>query len=204
MLAIVAGSFAFPAGAQTPSLEGIWETNRAASQILPEDPKFTAEGRQALDNHDPNTDPALFCIEYIPRLMISWGRKPMEILQSESQLWIMFERMHQVRRIYLDDRQPPEDEAPTWMGHSNGRWVDGSLVVETTNMRAPIFHWSGLPMSGEARVIERFTRLDEENLEVLITVIDPVNYSEPWTTRNMWRLAPDTHFYEYECDIDVE
>ena len=56
-----------------------------------------------------------------------------------------------------------------------------------------------MPLSGEHRIVEHISRLDEETLEVLITVIDPVNYEEPWTTRNIWRLTPDIHFYEYEC-----
>ncbi len=85
------------------------------------------------------------------------------------------------------------------MGHSTGVWEDETLVVETVNMREAIFHWSGLPLSGDTRVVERFTLLDEESLEILLTVIDPVNYREPWTTRHVWHLDPDADFYEYEC-----
>ena len=43
-------------------------------------------------------------------------------------------------------------------------------------------------------------RLDEETLEIRVTVIDPVNYHEPWETRNLYRLDPEAHFFEYECD----
>ena len=183
-----------------PSFEGIWSTDRDASDIWPEDPRFTSEGRETLDNHDPNTDdPALYCAVYMPRVMVGWGRKPMEIFQAENRIWTLHERMHQVRRIYLDGRAPPEGEGPTWMGHSTGVWDGDTLVVETVNLRRSIYNWSGLPLSGEHRIVEHISRLDEETLEVLITVIDPVNYEEPWTTRNIWRLTPDIHFYEYEC-----
>ena len=190
---------ALPAGA-VPSFEGIWSADRVASDIWPQDPRFTPRGRQALDNHDPATDdPALYCAVYMPRVMVAWGRKPIEIFQADDRLWTLHERMHQVRRIYLDGRPQPEDEGPTWMGHSTGVWEGETLVVETVNLRESIYNWSGLPLSGQHRIVERITRLDEETLEVLLTVIDPVNYEEPWTTRNIWRLTPDVHFYEYEC-----
>ena len=186
--------------ASAATFEGIWSTDRERSTILPENPGFTAAGREALENYDPDTDdPALSCAIYMPRTMIAWGRNPMEIFQSDEQLWIVFERMHQVRRIFLDGRPPLEDEGPTWMGHSTGVWDGESLVVETVNMRGTIFHWSGLPLSDETRVMERFTLLDEQSLEILLTVIDPVNYEAPWTTRHVWRLDQDANFYEYEC-----
>ncbi len=188
-----------PANA-VPSFEGIWSADREASEIFPEDPRFTSRGREALDNHDPNSDdPALYCAVYMPRVMVAWGRKPIEIFQTDDRLWTLHERMHQVRRIFLDGRPPLEDEGPIWMGHSTGAWDGDTLVVETVNMRKSIYNWSGLPLSGEHRVVEHITLLDEETLEVLVTVIDPVNYEEPWTTRNVWRLTPDIHFYEYEC-----
>ena len=200
LIAFVAALHAsIPAGA-VPSFEGIWSADRVASEIWPEDTRFTPRGRETFDNHDPNTDdPALYCAVYMPRVMVGWGRKPIEIFQADDRLWTLHERMHQVRRIYLDGRAPPEGEGSTWMGHSTGVWDGDTLVVETVNLRRGIYNWSGLPLSGEHRIVEHITRLDEETLEVLLTIIDPVNYEEPWTTKNIWRLTPDMHFYEYEC-----
>ena len=200
LISFVAAMFAMLPASAVPSFEGIWSADREASEIWPEDPRFTPQGRETLDNHDPSTDdPALSCAVYVPRVMVAWGRKPIEIFQTDDRLWTLHERMHQVRRIYLDGRAPPEDEGPTWMGHSTGVWNGDTLVVETVSLRKSIYNWSGLPLSGEHRIIEHITRLDEETLEVLVTVIDPANYEEPWTTKNIWRLTPDVHFYEYEC-----
>lgn len=138
MSVMAAMIISLPAGA-VPSFEGIWSTDREASDIWPEDPRFTAHGREALDNHDPTTDdPALYCAIYMPRVMVGWGRKPMEIFQADDRLWTLRERMRQVRRIYLDGRPPPEGEGPTWMGHSTGSWDGDTLVVETVNMRESI------------------------------------------------------------------
>jgi len=173
------------------SFEGIWSTDRSRSEILPDDPGFTPAGREALDSYDPDADdPVLACAVYMPRTMIAWGRNPMEIFQSETQLWIVFERMHQIRRIFFDSRPPPEDDEPTWMGHSTGTWDGDTLVVETINMREAIFHWSGLPLSSETRVVERVTLLDEESLEILPTVIDPLSsLLEPYLTILIFRRA---------------
>ncbi len=195
------GSAAQAAG----DISGIWMAERRVSQTLPQDPKFTPAGRNAQNNLDTHNDPYLRCIVYMPRAMIAWTSTGIEIVQSEERVWILFEAYHQVRRIFLDGRPPVEGEGRTWLGHSVGRWEGDTLVVETTNMHGDItYHWEGLPLSEETRVIERFTRVDDETLEVLITVTDPVNYHEPWETRNIWSLHPDAHFFEYECDKVAE
>ena len=182
-------------------LSGIWQGQFLESQVLPENPGFTPAGRQAQREFDPANDPYLRCIVYMPRAMLAWQPTRIEIIQSETRVWILFEAYHQVRRIFLDGTPPFEAEGRLWLGHSNGRWEGDSLVVETNHLRENIsFHWEGLPLSGEARITERFTRLNDETLEVLMTVIDPVYYERPWETRHLFRLDPDAHFFEYECD----
>ena len=52
-------------------LSGIWQGQRIHSPILPEDPKFTPEGRETQNNFDPSLDPYLRCIVYMPRGMIA-------------------------------------------------------------------------------------------------------------------------------------
>ena len=181
-------------------ISGIWRAERGQSQVLPEAPMFSAAGREAQSNFDTSDDPYLRCIVYMPRAMLAWAPTSIEIIQSEERVWVLFEAYHQVRRIFLDGRPPPEGVGATWLGHSTGQWEGDMLVVETTGLRAASYFWEGLPLSESTRLIERFTRLDETTLEVRMTVIDPVNYLEPWETRHVFSLHPDAHFYEYECD----
>ncbi|MGI9258795.1 MAG: hypothetical protein ACR2QQ_08165 [Gammaproteobacteria bacterium] len=189
------------ASAASGDLAGIWQAQRNASQVLPENPLFTAQGREAQNNFDPGKDPYLRCIVYVPRAMIAWQPTRIEIVESSERVWILFEAYHQVRRIFLDGRPPLDGEGPLWLGHSNGRWEGDTLVVDTVNLKAgTTYHWEGLPLSGETRLEERFTRLDNETLEIRIKVTDPVNYEEPWETINIYRADPDAHFFEYECD----
>lgn len=199
---LAAAIIAPPAGA-VPSLEGIWSADREASDIWPQDPRFTPRGHEALDNHDPTADdPALYCAVYMPRAMVAWGRKPIEIFQADDRLWTLHERMHQVRRIYLDGRPPPEDEGPTWMGHSTGIWEGETLVVETTLIREQPNPGPPLQVlqSDELRVVERYRTLDDgQTLEAMITIDDPRYYTEPWTIRKVWSRSDDEVFYEYVC-----
>lgn len=182
-------------------LSGIWQAQRNRSQVLPEDPQFTTLGRDAQNNFDPSRDPYLRCIVYMPRAMIAWQPTRIEITESEDRVWVLFEAYHQVRRIFLDGRPPLEGEGPLWLGHSNGYWEDDTLIVETINLKSGTsYHWEGLPLSDETRLVERFTRLDDETLQVEITVYDAVYYSEPWRTKNVYRLDSDARFFEYECD----
>ena len=191
-----AGSAAHAEG----TISGIWRAERWQSQVLPEEPLFSAVGREAQSNFDTSVDPYLRCIVYMPRAMLAWAPTSIEIIQSEERVWVLFEAYHQVRRIFLDGRPPPEGVGATWLGHSTGHWEGDVLVVETTGLRAASYFWEGLPLSESTRLIERFTRLDETTLEIRMTVIDPVNYLEPWETRQVFSLHPDAHFYEYECD----
>ena len=186
-------------------INGIWRAQRELSQVLPENPPFSEAGREAQENFDAFNDPYLRCIVYMPRAMIAWPSTSMEIIQSDQRVWILFETYHQVRRIFLDGRSPPEGVGPTWLGHSTGRWEGETLVVETSGLRGNTsYFWEGLPLSESTRIIERFTRLDEETLEIHMTITDPVNYTEPWETRHVWGLTPDAHIYEYECDRVAE
>ena len=186
------------------NISGIWRAERLQSQVLPEAPMFSPAGRQSQRNFDTSVDPYLRCIVYMPRAMLAWAPTSIEIIQSEERVWVLFEAYHQVRRIFLDGRPPPEGVGATWLGHSAGHWEGDVLVVETTGLRAASYFWEGLPLSESTRLIERFTRLDEATLEVRMTVTDPVNYLEPWETRHVFSLHPDAHFYEYECDRVVQ
>lgn len=201
VLVCLAAGLVAPRAHAVGDISGIWMADRRTSQTLPEDPKFTPAGRAAQDNIASYDNPMARCIVHMPRAMIAWTASAMEIIQSEQRVWVLFESYHQVRRIFLDGRPPVPGEGRLWLGHSVGHWEGDTLVVETINMHGDIpYHWEGLLLSEAAQLEERFTRVDQETLEVLITVTDPVNYEEPWQTRNIWRLDPDAHFFEFECD----
>ena len=104
----------------------------------------------------------------------------MQIVQSRKSVGIYMEDDHAGggnRIIYMDGRPHPPSNVKTVLGDSRGRWEGNTLVVETTNF-AQGFRGSNIETY---RMIERFTRVDSNNLRRQITFDDPKTWTKPWT-----------------------
>jgi hypothetical protein len=70
-------------------------------------------------------------------------------------------RSPMLRRVFTDGRKFPDDEGPSWMGYSIGKWVDEDgdgrydvLEIETRNLKNPrTYDASGLPMHKDGQTI---------------------------------------------------
>jgi hypothetical protein len=135
-------------------------------------------------------------------LVNSWafrGYDP-EIFQSDHQITIA--TGNEIRRIYLDGRRPPEYTDWYPMGFSSGRWEGSTLVVETTHLQPSIREWMGDPISGDARVTERYW-MEDGTLVGIMTLHDPEYYNEPPIKHGRWRRAdPDAVRFPTLCDAD--
>ena len=135
--------------------------------------------------------------------MVAWGFYPMEILASEDRLTFVYEIESEVRRVYLDGREPPEFYPTSPMGWSTGYWDGSDLIVETKLLEGNVRDFRGEPVSDGARMHERYSLSEDgETLSAVITLIDPENYQRPPIRRRQWQRRPDTVFYPYECDPD--
>jgi hypothetical protein len=104
----------------------------------------------------------------------------MQIVQGPKSLGIYMEDDHAGggnRTIFMDGRPHLPSNARTVLGDSRGRWDGNTLVVETTNF-AQGFRGSN---PDTYRMIERFTRVDTNNLRREITFDDPKTWTKPWT-----------------------
>ena len=133
------------------------------------------------------------------------------IVQTADHVVIMVEQYRGARIIRLGDGSRLPSHIRPWHGESWGRWEGDTLVVETTNIHpaqndvvpASIFaneldRRAGNQASEARKVIERFTRVDEETLLYEFTVDDPIIYTEPWGGEiPMWRQ--EQQMYEYAC-----
>ena len=133
------------------------------------------------------------------------------IVQTADHVVIMAEQLHGSRIIPLGEGPRLARDIRLWSGDSWGRWDGETLVVETTNIHPDqndviprsvfaneLDQRAGNQPSAERRVIERFTRVDEETLLYEFTVEDPVIYTEPWEGQiPMWRQHEQ--MYEYAC-----
>ena len=119
------------------------------------------------------------------------------IVQNADHVMIVAEMVHDVRIIRLGEPRPlPEGNRP-WFGDSWGRWEGNTLVVETTNLH-PSQAFRGIPHSEDMKVIEKFTRVDEETILYDFTIDDPRTYTESWGGEIPFKKFDDL-LYEYSC-----
>jgi hypothetical protein len=122
----------------------------------------------------------------------------MRIVQSPTEVAISYEMLHDTRIIPLDGRPPADDGVRQYMGSSVGRFEGDTLVVETTNFTGELpvgrmAHTEALTLT------ERFTRIDPDMLDYVVTVDDPRTLERPWTFRLTLTTQPDYEVLEYSC-----
>ena len=116
-----------------------------------------------------------------PRMEL-YELRTIELVQTANQVIYLNQFYGNYRVIWTDGRELPKDPEPRWNGYSVGKWVDDyTFVVETVglNPRSWLDH-AGRPHSEDLRVEETFHRVDHDNLELTVKIIDPKMYAEPW------------------------
>ena len=84
------------------------------------------------------------------------------------------------RTIPVTERPHLPAHVRQWRGDSRGRWEGNTLVVDVTNFsRKTDFHGS----RENLHLVERWTRLDAETLEYVVTIEDPTTWTRPWAVR---------------------
>ena len=125
---------------------------------------------------------AAFQVVQVPgRAIIFWGRN--------------------VRQVYTDGRQHPQNLKPLWMGHSIGKWDGDTLVVDTVALRSETFlDGAGHPHSDALHLVERIHRVDADTLDDTLVVDDPKAYTKPWSMQKTYKLKAGWHVMEYVCE----
>ncbi len=118
------------------------------------------------------------------------------IVQTADYVVIHPEVIHDTRIIRMGEPDPLPDHIRPWLGDSWGRWEGDVLVVETTNFH-PLQTFQGLP-SDNLKVIERFSRVDEETILYEFTIDDPTSYDQQWGGEIPFKKF-DKLLYEYAC-----
>ena len=131
----------------------------------------------------------------------------LRIFQSPGVVAIELEMIHETRIIPTDGR--PAVGPQRYLGVSRGHWEGATLVVETSRIRpgsTPLNQQTSgaprnntIPMSPEARVVERLTRTGADSMVYEMTYSDPVIWTRPFTVRLDWRRDEGYRIYEYAC-----
>jgi hypothetical protein len=116
--------------------------------------------------------------------------EPFYFIQTPTEVWMIWQRDHMVRRIYLTDRHS-DNVKPSWFGESIGHYENGdTLVVDTIGLSTKNSYIDNFrtPHSTREHVVERF-RLppDGRTIEAQVTVDDPETFNEPLHLLQSWR-----------------
>ena len=220
-----------PAPAPPHDISGTWEPARGPGDGImswgprdmpydgasEHDPPYTPLGLQTLKFHKPlegflrvvtglSNDPRNRCDPLgFPRADFYQIRHT-QIMQDALRVVVLYEFEKRWRNIWTDGRElPKEIPEPRYYGYSVGKWVDdNTLVVETIGTMGGEKVWldeAGRPASDAMHVIERFHRVDHDNLELTVTIDDPKMYGKPWVAMKfpMTLQSPDFDVVEMMC-----
>jgi len=205
-----------------PDFSGVWMAFAVENPDGGNQPSYSEQGEALLDAYAAQfrTIPEVGgnCVGTgIPSVMLSTVSYPIEMVQNESRILMVAELETQVRRIFIDGRDFPENAFPQMVGHSLGRFEGDTLVIETTMLEPwELRPW---PRSDQASAVERLrmTTFDEidarptglvadldrgdsnEVLVVDITLTDPVYYDGPERRIAYYQRVGDYATAEYIC-----
>src|ERR1700688_4707107 len=110
--------------------------------------------------------------------------QPLYFIQTPQEVWMIWERDHQVRRVYLN-REHSENPKPTWFGESVGHYENGELVIDTIGFAEHPLSFvdnNTTPHTKDLHVVEHWKLTDGGNgLEAIVTVEDPGAFKAPWS-----------------------
>jgi len=159
---------------------------------------------QSWANYDAANDAALDCTPEGDGLQHQLTAPPaIEFEQLTDRIFIKYEYWNAVRTIYLDGRPVADDLEPSRLGFSSGRYDGDALVVQTVGLLPSQISLMGNKffLSEGARFIERYALSEDgERMDILWSVVDPVNLRGPYTGTMSWLLAPGWELDEWHCE----
>jgi hypothetical protein len=197
-------------------VSGSWAGNLTPERL--EIPPLTPLGQKMFSMNKPETevgtghsnDPLNTCDPLgVPRNMVfetrglAFGTIPPDrivVLHQYQRIWryVWMDGHHE-----LPTKFDTKDSVPSrWYGYSAGHWDgDYTLVIDTvgTNDQSWLDK-AGHPHSVDAHIQERYTRVDHNHMQMVVTVDDPKIYTKPFVlSKNEYRWIPDQEAEEQMC-----
>ncbi len=130
--------------------------------------------------------------------------------QIPNEMLVLYQYQKIWREIWTDGRalptnvggRDPNSPDPRYYGFSVGHWDDDyNFIVDTVGLDERAWlDAQGNPKSADAKVQERYHRLDHDTLEMNITVNDPKVYTKPWAAETFdLKWNPKQEFEEQLC-----
>jgi len=194
---------------QSLSLSDIGGRNRGNEDDIPYQPWARAKtlsektSTGADPRFDETTDPQVLYCEPpgVPHIYL-WPIKT-KFIQTPEAVYILHELGPYYRIVWLNSKHPADTD-PQWWGHSIGRYENGNtLVVDTVGFNDKTWlDQMGHPHTEQLHLIERYKRVDQNTLELDMTIDDPGAYTKPWNAHRNFALSK-TGFLRYQqiCSV---
>jgi hypothetical protein len=115
--------------------------------------------------------------------------EPFYFIQTPKEVWMIWQRDHMVRRIYLRDKHSANVK-PDWFGESIGHYEGNTLVVDTIGLSTKNSYIDNfrVPHTEKEHVVERYSiSPDGKQLIADVMVEDPDTFNEPLHMQQKWR-----------------
>ena len=186
-----------------PNLTSTWDSFGAPFHS-PRDPivQFTEKGEALQATFSLANDPQVFCDA--PGLVRQTGMTPhpVRITQFDDRVEFEYEEYAGRKVVYFDPARG-EFGIPTHLGDSVARYEGNVLVVETTNLLPDLATAEGNRLTTDARVIQYYNRIDEEQYGSMImirTIVSDSHYlAEDLILENVKMASTNHEFIEVEC-----
>jgi hypothetical protein len=197
-------------------ISGSWAGNLTPQRM--QIPPLTPEGQKRFSLNKPETqvgtghsnDPMNTCDPIgIPRNLEFETRGIAFATMSTDRIAVLHQYQRIWRYVWMDGKHElpkkidTNDGVPSrWYGYSVGHWDgDYTLVIDTTGSNDT--SWvdkAGYPHSVNALIEERYTRMDHNHMQAVITVDDPTIFTKSFTlSTNDYQWIPDQEAEEQIC-----
>lgn len=176
-----------------------------AYQVQVNERMLTPMARQSQAEFDPSQEASLDCKPDGDGLRHQvLAPLPIEIEQQEDRVILRYEYWNAERIVYLNGTEPGESVASSRLGYSTGRYEGNSLIVESSRLLPSM---TGIPngnpvlLTADARAVERYTLSGNGDvLDVMMEIIDPANFTEPYQDYRRLLNAPGWELDNFVCE----
>lgn len=128
--------------------------------------------------------------------------EPIFFIQTPKEVWIIWQRDHHVRRIYMNQPHSANPK-PSWFGESVGRYENGELAIDTIGFNEHPYGFVDnyrTPHTKDLHVMERWKLIDGGNaIQATVTVDDPGTFNAPWSGTARWQKVNRGAMLESVC-----
>jgi hypothetical protein len=171
--------------------------NTAQRDPIPFRPEALKRAQDILNRRSID-DPAAHCLPQASPRITPVSLFPIEFVHTPKKLVILYEYLWEFRSIPIGGSHA-DDADPSFIGDSVARWEGNTLVVDVTNFKAGGWLGGGFVNSDKLHLIERYTRVDRDQMNYEVTIEDPDVLTKPFTQRNTLMLREGTRLREYSC-----